>query len=254
VRSIAKSLAQALGTSAGVNGHVRTHDVRNAARLVQAHDAVLRASLEELTCDDRLAADVAARSYWHSNGFAKLVVHVDDVTGSRLRLHVWPQAGRRGAGYQNVHNHRWPFLAVVLCGAVRVQLFEEVDLPAGDAQRSFVKYVYDAGAPTLIAPFREVARRALRDLGDAVYEAGEAHSCSTIELHTVTANVPGTTVTLLIQGPVQRRSALVYQHAGRPLLEDTGERIAPKEVSDLVSMTLAAMGPDFGTVPGIPCA
>jgi hypothetical protein len=249
VRLIAKSLAQALGTSAGVNGHVRTHHVRNAARLVQAHHAVLRANLDELTYDERLAADVAARSYWHSNGFAKLVLHVDEANGSRLRLHVWPDAARRRTAYQNVHNHRWPFLAVVLCGAVRVRLFEEVDPPTDDTPRSFVKYVYDAGAPTLVAPFREVERCALRDVGDAVYEAGEAHSCSTIELHTVTPNVSGTAATLMIQGPAKDGSALVYQDAVRPLLVDTGERLTAKEVSDLASMTREAMAPESGAAP-----
>jgi hypothetical protein len=249
VRLIGESLAGALGAAAGLNGQVRAHDVRNAARLVQEHDADLRAGLEDLIHDDWLAADVAARSYWHSNGFAKLVVHVDDANGSRLRLHVWPEAGRRRAGYQNVHNHRWPFLAVVLCGAVRVQLFEEVDLPTDNTPVSFVKYVYDAGAPTLVAPFREVGGCVLRELDEAVYKSRDGHSCSTIELHAVAADVPGTTATLVIQGPAQCRSALVYQRAGQPLLEDTGERIAPEEVSDLASMTLAAMGSKVGAAP-----
>jgi hypothetical protein len=249
VRLIGESLAGALGAAAGFNGHVRANDLRNLARLVQERGTIFRARLGELTYDGRLAADVAARSYWHSNGFAKLVLHVDDANGARLRLHVWPEASRPRTGYQNVHNHRWPFVAAVLCGAVRVQLFEEVVASTEDAPYPYVKYVYDAGAPMLVAPFSTVGRCALRDLGDAVYKAGEAHSCSTVELHTVAAEVPGITATLVIQGPAQRRSALVYQQAGRPLLEDTGERLTSEEVSDLASMTLTALGSDAGASP-----
>src|SRR5438552_2883438 len=61
--------------------------------------------------DPDRAEPVARCSYWHHNGFAKLVLRIAD--DHRVRLHVWP-AGENRLGESNPHGHRWNFASTVV--------------------------------------------------------------------------------------------------------------------------------------------
>jgi len=54
---------------------------------------------------------IAARSYWHPNGFAKLVLE-DDHDQGQLRLHVWPVLPDE----DDIHGHAWRYESVVVGG------------------------------------------------------------------------------------------------------------------------------------------
>src|SRR5262245_39638009 len=70
---------------------------------------------------------IADRSYWHPNGFLKLVL--EGASGApQLRLHVWPRPGD-----DDIHDHAWPYRSVVLAGALREVRYDAVDGPDPDA-------------------------------------------------------------------------------------------------------------------------
>jgi hypothetical protein len=232
-------LAAALGTAGADRKRLRL-----ATAVLRDDLTSVVALLDDLTSDPGRAATVARSSYWHSNGFAKLVLHRNTDPELSLRLHVW--TGDRPAptvDYQNIHNHRWAFGSVVLAGALDVDEFEETSDAADPKALACNAYAYDAVADGASGQLRPLGIRALRPTGSASYEAGEMHLCDTRTLHTVTPVGSGLTATILVQGPAETGTALVYQQTGRAVIEDTGERLGPGDVSDLAAATLAVMAP-----------
>ncbi len=78
----------------------------------------LAALLEEFMFETKLAVHENLNSYFHDNGFDKIVLFQDDETKMKMRLHIWyPMLipGQRRPR-QNVHNHRWDFSSIVLTG------------------------------------------------------------------------------------------------------------------------------------------
>ena len=197
--------------------------------------------LATITSDRTVATDVSRRSYWHSNGFAKLVVHVNDEPEFRLRLHVWPSDARHGPGYENIHNHRWAFGSIVLAGAIRVEQFAEVDEFDQCGTVVCNRLVYEAAAPGRVGALRVEGKCALRRVGLPVYPAGTAYFCDTQMLHTVSRASGGTAATLMLAGAAAGNDALVYQHVTREPLADTDLAIGPDEVMALAGEALAAM-------------
>ena len=234
-------LAAALG-AAGSNGRqTQETGVGLAAAAIRLDLGLIDGLLDNIASDRTVATDVSRQSYWHSNGFAKLVVHVNDEPELRLRVHVWPRGDRHGAGYENIHNHRWPFASIVLAGAIRVDQFREIE--DFDAPGTVVcnRLAYEAAAPGPVGELRLEGKRALQMMGRHVYAAGTVYCCDTDMLHTVARASSGTAATLMVAGAATRDDALVYQDVTREPLADTDEATRPDEVMELAGEALAAM-------------
>ena len=74
-----------------------------------------------LESDDVLSL-VAERSYYHSNGFKKIVLFQGGKDKGEIRLHEWePSDGSQA----DRHNHPWDFLSLVLQGILENEIFHE---------------------------------------------------------------------------------------------------------------------------------
>jgi hypothetical protein len=73
--------------------------------------------------DPSWLARVAARSHRHDNGFDKIVLSAPLRSPQKLVLHVWWVTNKCG-DTDNIHNHRWDFASVVLCGQVRTEFYD----------------------------------------------------------------------------------------------------------------------------------
>lgn len=239
-----------IGELAAVTGSadVDVERLHQAAALLRDDGEGLRDLLGAIVHDPGRAEAVAARSYWHANDFAKLVLHDNDDPPFHLRLHVWPGEGEhptapRSVGYSNIHSHRWEFASVILAGALHAELFEEVDVLE---PKSFAcdKFEYrSAEEPAAAAALESAGQCALRSTGATSYAVGDIHCCDVETVHSAEPVDRALTATIFVQGPTRTHSALVYQEVGRAALQDTGAMISPAEVVELVSATLAAMPP-----------
>lgn len=150
-------------------------------------------------------AEIGARSVWHPNGFAKIVLSRDERSGSGVRMHVWPEDGNRTAD-SNPHSHRWDFASALLVGP-GLRITEFAECAAGDLyQRCF----YGGSGPHtdgLVA----TGRVALRRTGETVWVAGTAYPCATTVLHTVEPLGHALMATLVLQGPRRPVGAAVYR-------------------------------------------
>lgn len=172
--------------------------------------------------------------YEHQNHFDKLVLA--SVGDAKLVLHDWkpPPADRRSlvAAY-DVHNHRWPFASVVLCGVLVLETFEPRS-PAVEpveavepAPAAFATYEHRYASPGARETFSFVfsgARKALALTSMATCGPGQYFSVSVDEHHRAYPRPGPRALTLVLQDRPVRTTTTVYVADG-PI--DEGSRPAP---------------------------
>ena len=204
------------------------HDIAGSPLL-----AVLLANLRH---SPEALEEVARRSYWHSNGFAKIVLDADDdPEGRKLRLHIWPAAtdGESPRGESDPHGHRWDFASSVLVG----EGFEvvEYDVVERDGEL-YGGYEYN---PRSSWGLRGGIEMLLRPGVVRFRPRGDVYRCGTEIVHTVEPLGRGFAATLVVQGRVARSSTWVYRRRWssytRPLA------LQPAELGGLLDLVLDAL-------------
>ena len=89
--------------------------------LIALKDDIIRV----LGNDDNLSK-IASKSYIHKNGFLKIVYETIEETV--CRLHIYPVGA---SADKNIHDHRWDFSSVTICGSLQMNLYAISD---GDSE------------------------------------------------------------------------------------------------------------------------
>lgn len=154
--------------------------------------------------------DMARRSYWHPNGFAKIVLHTSDEPEFRIRLHVWPRSTEVRLGESNPHSHRWDFASTVLAGdGLITSEFAE----ATDSGGTYDRYRYGTD-PDDKAGLVVDGRVRLSEREMPIINRGRIYTCDTSVIHTVRPAGTPLTATLVVQGPQKSPSTVVYRELG----------------------------------------
>lgn len=204
-------------------------DVRHlseAARHVAARLDDLASWLDELRPDAAAVRTIAERSYWHPNGFAKLVLHTDP--DFKLRLHVWP-AGEGRLGESNPHSHRWPFASTVVAGG-GLHMVEYTESETRGYRYDRYRYGADPADRAALVAAGTARLTRVRSLHNGY---GGVYSCDTDVVHTVAPIGAALTATLVVQGPQRTPSTVVYRRPG--LGDDQPNGVLTE--SDLLSLT-----------------
>ncbi|EOD67568.1 hypothetical protein H480_15826 [Amycolatopsis vancoresmycina DSM 44592] len=207
-----------------------------AAGHVRAARGAFAAWLRDLAADDAAVAEIAKRSYWHPNGFAKLVLHTGVEPEFRIRLHVWPCSERPSRGESNPHSHRWDFASHVLTGTgLHTVEFAET----AERGKPFRRYRYgtDPANPAALVADGEVrlARRAVPHV-----RGGDVYTCDTEIVHTVRPIDAGLTATVVIQGPRRTPTTVVYCEPGESD-EQPNTELTAAGFHELVTAVLASL-------------
>lgn len=224
VRSLPDTVASALGAQSA-----EIPALLSAVTTATADPAVLAEWLAWCAQPEH-AAVVAARSYWHHNGFAKLVLHAGDEF--RIRMHVWPEGPGR-LGETNPHGHRWNFASEVLCGD-GLETEEYREAPGGARH---IRYCYLGGVNSLTA----TGQARLEAVSSKVVRANQRHTVDTSVIHTVHPVGTAVVATLVVQSRALRENTAVYCVPGKPVDEPI-RTITPDEVTTLIGDVLAARG------------
>lgn len=184
-------------------------------------------------CDHGRLVPVAGASYWHPNGFAKLVLHA--APGFTIRMHVWP-SGERRRGEGDPHSHRWDFASTVLVGA-GLRIVESVEMLDSDLDSDVecIRHVYDGFG---LVPDTKVF---LRPGAPVDVLAGDIYTTVTTTIHTVAPKGNDLVATLLVQGPHINPATAVYGADLDDGVDRQARTIDADEVRALVHAVVATL-------------
>lgn len=150
---------------------------------------------------------IAERSYWHPNGFAKLVLDQRRFVGE-VRLHIWPAHPHD----EDIHGHSWTYESTVLAGELTEVAYREAVSGEGEAmwRHSYRRvrgrrFAFGTASPVHLAT---VDGRAVHAVGDR--SGGTRH-----HVHRFYASMTPA-VTLLRVGPSLTWTSSVYRHTAEP--------------------------------------
>ncbi|MGW3994593.1 hypothetical protein ACWEF6_14005 [Amycolatopsis sp. NPDC004772] len=193
-----------------------------AARRIRTGRRGLAAWLQDLLADQTAVAEIAKRSYWHPNGFAKIVLHTSIDPEFRIRLHVWPRGETPSRGESNPHSHRWEFASYVLTGT-GMHMVEFAETAEGGKPYRRYRYGTDPADPAALVADGDVR---LQRCGVPHVQGGDVYTCNTSTVHTVRPIDAGLTATVVVQGPRRTPTTVVYCEPGesddQPNIELTG--------------------------------
>ena len=207
-------------------------DAASADAIFEAMQLLRGARLRELLLRCVRNADaVAARSYHHANGFAKLVL-LDGDRRYKVRLHAW------GASQRVVGHPRSPLgLRVrVLRGAYA---FEELARTAGRTHRV---HRYAAVAADSTFGLAAQAWSGVRPTRRGRVARGAEYTLPADVLHRVAVD-RGDTLTLVVQGPRVREHTTVLRRAEAPARRIPVRRLRPDTARQILAEALGAIEP-----------
>ncbi|GAA5166813.1 hypothetical protein GCM10023321_58530 [Pseudonocardia eucalypti] len=204
------------------NAPRKTAELSNGLEELLADRQALSAWLSWIANDSTQRAQVARASYWHVNGFAKLVLY--NTAHVRIRLHIWP-AGDERLGESDPHSHRWSFASTVLTGD-GLAISEQREAAIGVAH---TRYIYD-GRQLVTDGCAQLC-----DAGSYVLTEGDRYITQTRTVHTVKPLGRDLVATLLVQGPHTSSATLVYRPLGTPLPNETTNPMEGQEVRRLIT-------------------
>lgn len=166
----------------------------------------LRLLLAQLLRSGVALAEVQANSYYHHNGFRKLVLLQNKAF--KLRLHLWE--ARNESHHENIHDHRWNFASALLAGSFKTMIWEE------DAEGSEVRLdcTYTPAREGSVYAVRENGQVRLRPQATHTLRAGDVYYMPASTLHQVTDPGEGATRTLMLTAtPVLDSCKLYAEHS-----------------------------------------
>ena len=175
--------------------------------------------------------DIARRSYWHGNGFLKIVL-LDQ--GYKLRLHIW-FAGT--ACEENIHSHRWGFASHVLVGTLKSELWQEVRTPSVSDPIMMDEYCYTAKQRDTPAQKTFVQTTALIKTLDVSQHAGNSYVMYPHELHKI--NHPGNNLvaTMICTAPTDCLTNRLFPNSNEPILSPA--RLTRNQLQQAIEQFLA---------------
>jgi hypothetical protein len=171
-----------------------------------SHPDTLRLLLAQLLRSEQALASIQARSYYHHNGFRKLVLLQNKAF--KLRLHLWE--ARSEHHHENIHDHRWNFASALLAGSFKTVIWEE------DAQGPEVRLdcTYTPARNGSVYAVRENGKVRLREQATLMLGAGDVYYMPASTLHQVTDPGAGATRTLMLTAtPVLANCKLYAEHS-----------------------------------------
>jgi hypothetical protein len=178
-----------------------------AAETVSGDPSAFGRWLEDMTRDAEAVRVIAARSYWHPNGFAKLVLHSSADPQFKIRMHVWPRSRTSSRGETNPHSHRWEFASTLIAG--RGMLMSEYREVA-EGGSPFIRYRYGTN-PALPALLVADGAARLAEARSPRLSRGGVYVCGTEVIHTAEPLGEHLTVTVVVQGPHRTSTTVVFR-------------------------------------------
>lgn len=180
----------------------------------------LRLLIETILRNENWFNKVLEESYYHENGFHKIVLL--EGTLFKFRLHHFGSSAK--IPMENIHDHRWPFASGVLYGRLHMSMFTTT----GDEKISekLLHYRYDSNKNNGSYGTDLIGSAYLKICEERIYHPGDNYFMDTHELHRITNSLGDESITAILTGKPIRRKCNLF--AKRPI---TSSEKKPKKYS-----------------------
>lgn len=179
--------------------------------------------IEKVIANDDWLEAIAKRSYYHVNGFDKLILLQED--NYSLRVHIWWKKNRKKTR-EDVHNHRWDFISGVLVGTSVQELFSlSSKEEEGAFEVSHYRYTPQRTHKNLRYQMKNLGSVFLCKQGKKRISHGQVYALKRSELHRVICDYKETTATLVFYTAPYGEGSDVYSN------HMTGKKGAVKKIS-----------------------
>jgi hypothetical protein len=182
-----------------------------------------------LLADTAALADIQRHSYYHHNGFRKLVLLQN--ASFKLRLHLWE--ARQEHHHENIHDHRWNFASCLLAGRFQTVIWEE----AADGPETRLDCTYTPAQDGNTYVVRENGQVRLRQQAMHWLQAGDLYYMPASTLHQVTDPGQGHTRSLMLTAPPVLACCKLY-----------AEHSVPEQDKDNIAFTIEAIRAELMTL------
>lgn len=158
--------------------------------------------IKAILADDEWLNRVQKASYYHRNGFDKLVLL--EAGEYKVRLHWFRPQGKLLPA-ENVHDHRWPFASKILSGTLQMDMLQ----PALHGE-PFLQYQYDSKKINGRYNVSFLQHACLHVYEQLVYSAGQQYLMPTTDLHRIVYHPACEAMTLMITGKPERQDCRLF--------------------------------------------
>jgi len=177
--------------------------------------------LSSIIQEPELLATIAARSYWHGNGFLKIVL-LD--AGYKLRLHIWFTGT---SCEENIHSHRWGFASHILTGTLKSELWTDAAndeaMQQQNSQLQTNEYLYTAkhqcGQQAIAARKQIIGTACLQKLQNIAQTAGASYVMTPNQLHRIKHPGQELVATIICTAPTQVLTNRLFPTISDPKLQ-----------------------------------
>lgn len=141
--------------------------------------------------------EIVKRSFFHPNGFYKIVLTADR-SGNSTRLHVWKK-GTNVVSNQHMHNHGWDFTSHVLYGSLLDVQYKKLPYSGKDAMTIMTDICFKRGS----CEFKSIGKCECVELSRTLRIKGDSYTLESDIIHKTFPQVDQT-VTLVHQSPLTR--------------------------------------------------
>jgi hypothetical protein len=164
---------------------------------------VLSALLARIAHQPRWLQKVQDASYYHRNGFDKLVLVQGD--NFKLRLHHFRPVDKLLPS-ENIHDHRWPFASAIISGQLHMKLFKANATNGVPVHQ----YRYNSQRGANIHRVEPIGPCRLATTDYLIYEAGSQYFMPTTALHQIVYQPGIEALTLVLTGKAERTTCRLF--------------------------------------------
>ena len=151
-----------------------------------------------------LFAKMLDESYYHENGFHKIVL----LSGKnfKLRLHHFGVSSK--IPMENIHDHRWAFASTILSGTLEMDMFEQSQLVSDE--NKLIHYVYNSDKSAGSYSTDKIGMVSIHKIESRFYEAGETYLMLPQELHRIKNQEGQESLTLILTGKPENNTCNLF--------------------------------------------
>lgn len=183
--------------------------------------------IKQILKNEMLLSNVVSESYYHENGFHKIVL----LSGKnfKLRLHHFGVAAK--IPMENIHDHRWPFASSILTGQLTMDTFSASDIDKGEEAFYHFRYGSDKQSGSYSTDL--IGRKFLNKIDTRIYNSGESYLMRTNELHRIKNTIGQESITLILTGKPVSKSCNLF---AKKEIAEAEKRTIPYSSTELKMM------------------